>query len=351
MNGYTEYNKNDMREVLINFPKQIEHALKIADDINIKKALPETDSIAVLGMGGSAIGGDLTRAYIEAESGLKVPVYINRDYDIPAHFSKNTLFIASSYSGGTEETISGVNKALQLGARVICISSGGKLSDMAEERGLDLVKIPGGFQPRCALGYSFIAVLSIILKSGLASDEFVKDTKSAFDDIQKMISEKAQSYNSGSDRSAELIKDALLNKIPVIYSPASLEAVNLRWRGQFQENAKSLAFGSVLPEMNHNEINGWGMSREIMSNFLVIFLRDKDENTRVKTRFEAMKKIFADDNIQVLEIAGEGGKLLTRMFDLLYIADWASLLLAEAYGKDPIAIPVISKLKTIMSGS
>jgi glucose/mannose-6-phosphate isomerase len=143
----------------------------------------------------------------------------------------------------------------------------------------------------------------------------------------------------------------LQGSIPVFYSKSLLEAVNLRWRGQIQENAKHVAFGNIVPEMNHNEINGWLMPSEMMKQFSMVFLRSSlMVHNRIDIRFAAMKNILEPKVKQIIELNAEGETLLEQMFMLLYMADWTSYWMAVLNGQDPTEIRDILALKDAMSG-
>jgi glucose/mannose-6-phosphate isomerase len=142
----------------------------------------------------------------------------------------------------------------------------------------------------------------------------------------------------------------LFDKIPVIYSSVGLlDAVNSRWRGQFNENSKSLSFGNFLPEMNHNEINGWVLPEGMINNFRILLIRDKSVNPRIRVRLDAVREIFRSMDLQVDEFYGIGEYFLTRMFDLIHLGDWTSYYLAVLNKQDPMAIPLIYKLKEILT--
>lgn len=344
-----KYDTENMYSVLVEFPRQLLDAKKIGESIN-KENLENIDKVLVLGMGGSAIGGDLVKDYAENHLCSKLQVIINRGYDIPNFIDKNTLVIASSYSGNTEETVEAYQKASKVSDNRICITTGGKLGEIANLQGTEIISLPGGYQPRCAIGYSAVVVMYILIQKGLFSEV---QSASAINDLEEAIqrSDELSTHFSNINENNEAIKFAnlMVNKIPVIYSSSQMMAsINARWRGQFHENAKALAFGSLLPEMNHNEINSWENPARLRSNATVIFLRDEAEHPRVALRFEALKNII---NADVHEFRGTGKGLLTRYFDLVITADWITYYLALLYSKDPTAIPAIIHLKDFLANN
>lgn len=321
-------------------------AATLADTALASASLPTRDNISAIvlaGLGGSAIGGDLVRSYLQSK--LSVPYVVNRTYALPAFVNENTLVIVSSYSGDTEESLAMFDDARNRGAQIICISTGGKLTSLAQEHSLPLITLPKGFQPRAALGYSFVPVLLTLQKLGFISGESDAITSAA-----TTLDELAKRYgtaNSSETNTALAIANRILTKSPVIYSSSDVfDTVNIRWRGQIQENAKHVAFGNVLPEMNHNEINGWDFPHEMMKDFYVIFLRSpKDEHPRVEKRFSILKDVLQLKSVAHEEYHAEGNTRLARMFSLISLGDWASYYMALLANVDPSPVPVISQLK------
>lgn len=335
------YDGSGMFDVLANFGNQIEEALNIGSDIKVEGDYSDVNKIIISGLGGSAIGGDLLRSFLWYE--LKVPIYVNRNYRLPAFADERTLVIASSYSGDTEETLASYEEAKNKACRIICILSGGRLSLLAENDGFPLIKIPRGYQPRCALAYSFFPLLILMTKLGFASDK----TNVIYRTINR-IRKKTQTYITLDEMQNNALKISKLiqGKIPIIYSSADfLDIVNLRWRGQFGENAKSLAYGNLLPEMNHNEIVGWQGNPDLLKNFAVIVFRDKDDQKRILKRMDIMLELIKPMAGLVLEIDGEGDTLLERIFDLIHLGDWVSFYLAILQKVDPTPVEKINYLK------
>jgi len=340
-----EIDTQNMFDVLKNFPIQVEHAIEIGKSAPVFSQPPVSGDYMILGMGGSAISGDLLASFFAATTeGRKLLIRTNRGYNLPGSINENTNIIASSYSGNTEETLSGLIDAMKITKRIVCITTGGKLEEIAKENSLPVIKIPGGLQPRAALGYSFFPMLYLLIKS----NAFLAGIKIPVSEILEMLNKRAGQYSYSESYSNFALKlaEQLKNTVPVIYSSHErLDSVNVRWRGQIQENAKQLAFGSFLPEMNHNEINAYSYPKDIALRTSVIYLRDNEDNPRIKTRFAALRSAIENSVKQVIELSGEGENLLTRMFDLLYLADWVSFYLAMLNGVDPTPIPLINVLK------
>ena len=334
--------KDNMFDVLINFHNQIKDALEVSGKYDLSKFDKSgLQNIIITGLGGSAIGGDLIRSYTNYE--IKYPVSVNRNYTLPAFANKNTLVIVCSYSGNTEETVSVYKEALIKKCRIICLTSGGTVEKMAKANKNLYIKLPGGLQPRCALGYSFFSLITIFIKLG-----FISERSREIGNIIKLIEKSSAVYSNLKieKNSAIKIATAIKGKLPIIYSSTdTLDVVNLRWRGQFSENAKILAYGNFYPEMNHNELVGWNLNKEILKKTVVIFLKDKDDNERIKLRMKITKDIIKNYCDNMLFLESNANSKLERIFDLIYLGDWVSYYLAILNNTDPTPVEAIEKLK------
>ena len=270
----TKVDKSGMFDLVRGFNKQLQEGKAIAEKATVSESLMDgVTHFAVIGMGGSAIAGDLIRCFAQSHS--RVPVSVIRNYELPASIDKNSLVVASSFSGNTEETLSGLQEALKRGAKVICITSGGRVEQIAGEHQLTLINIPGGMPPRAALGYS-LSVLLVVASTLNIIDIGEGAWEESFKILDQMIEEFSDLESS---HEARVIAEKLKDTLPVIYSATGmLETVNVRWRGQIQENAKKMAYGNVFPELNHNEIMGWQSAEQgsIHEQLGVVVLRDKD---------------------------------------------------------------------------
>lgn len=334
--------RSNMYDVLKDFDKQLNDAINIGLGIKIPDGYENINKTIISGLGGSAIGGDLLRSYLSHE--MKLPIFVNRNYFLPAFADKNTLVIVSSYSGNTEESLSAYEDAKNKHCRIICISSGGKLSVLAQSDKNLLITVPGGYQPRCALAYSFIPMLFIMQEFGFIAEKTLELKK-----LVDYITTRGYSYGSfdENDNPALKIANHMQGKIPVIYSSNDLlDIVNLRWRCQMNENAKMLAFGNYFPEMNHNEIVGWEVNPDMLKNLGVIFLHDIDDYDRIKRRQQITKDIIKPYAALIFEISSEGKTKLERILDLVYLGDWVSFFLAVLNKVDPTPIEKINILKT-----
>lgn len=340
-NDILQHDTFNMRKLLVEFPRQVEDAIRIGKTAKVAITPKRIRNVVVTGLGGSAIGGDLIRSFLADE--LAIPFSVNRHYFLPEYVDANTLVIVSSYSGNTEETIASHEDARKRKAQVLCISSNGETERMAKKFKHSFVKIPPGFPPRAALGYSFFPILVLLIRLG-----FVRNKDRQMKETVSLLRTNVDAYSSLDPQSnrALALAQRLYNRIPIVYSPAEVyDSVNLRWRGQFCENAKVLSFGHVVPEMNHNELVGWKVLKHHMKEMVVIFLKDRSMHPRVAVRMSIMKTIISDYAAEVLEVESEGRSLLARMFSLIYLGDWTSFYLAILNGVDPTPVKVIDYLK------
>lgn len=334
------YDRSNMRKLLMEFPRQIEDAVRLGNSVKIPIDGSSFSNIVVTGLGGSAIGSDILRSYVADE--LDIPFIVNRNYCMPEFVGKKSLVIVSSYSGETEETISAHLDATKRKSAVLCISSGGETERLAGKLKQPLIKIPKGYPPRAALGYSFFAPLIALVKMKVLAPK-----QKEINETITLLKRKARLYASLSKHNpAYEIAKHLYNKLPVIYSAADrTDAVNVRWRGQLAENAKVLAFGNVLPEMNHNELVGWKILKRHMNDMAVVFLHDKGDHPRIQTRMEITRSIVNEFTNRVVDVHSEGTSTLARIFSLIHLGDWASYYLALLNGVDPTPVRIIDYLK------
>ena len=212
-------------------------------------------------------------------------LYVVRGYNLPSFVNEETLVIISSYSGNTEETISCFEQALKKKSKIVAITSGGKIGEIATTNKLPVVNLQSGFQPRYSLGQSFFSLLKLMQELGLANE----------DNNVKMIinlwKNRAQEYSSENNRAVQIAKE-LIGFIPVIYSSEFLTSTGYRLKCQMNENAKLHAFHNSIPEMNHNEIIGWESFKEKQFNAKVFYMMDKDFHPQVLKRFEILKEML-----------------------------------------------------------
>ena len=339
-----KYDESSMLELIESFPDQCQDAKCIGDEFELPQGFKRSyKNIVCTGLGGSAIGADLVRSYIAEDT--QIPVLVNRNYTLPNFVTEDTLVIVSSYSGNTEETLSAYREAVSRGSNIIVTTSGGKLEKAAKEDDLPCLTIPGGFPPRCALGYSFFPLLTILAKIGIIKDQaaFIDD---AIHNLRKLKDSKIGYKVMRKDNSAKKIAAEIFGKLPVIYAGQDhIDAVVTRWRGQLAENSKTLSSGHLFPEMNHNEIVGWENPKEVLKECVAIILRDIADHPRISKRMDATRNLLKRDKVKVLEVFSSGRELLARIFSLVYIGDFVSFYLAILNGIDPTPVEKITIIK------
>ena len=326
----------DMDKLIANFFNQLKEAMEIGRAATINPAATEIRNIVVSGLGGSGIGGNLVCELVADE--LTVPMMVSKSYFLPNFVDQHTLVIISSYSGNTEETVSSFLQALENRAKIVCVSSNGKVEQMAREQGLDYVQIPGGMPPRSCLGYSFVQQLYILFKLGLITENFERGLQKAIDLLKN--------NEASIRRDAEKLASQLVEKLPIIYVPDSYEAVGVRFRQQLNENAKILCWHHVIPEMNHNELVGW---RHKDDRLAAIFFRNDDDYEKIKQRIEINKEIISNYTANIIEVYSKGGSRIEKALYLIHFGDWVSYYLAVKRKMDAVEVKVIDYLKEELS--
>lgn len=335
-----KHDNQKMLDLLLGFPEQFEKALKIGNSFKFTIAPGQIDHIIFGGMGGSAIGGEVIISCLSKE--LKIPAMVQRSYSLPKFANSRTMVIISSFSGNTEESLSLYENARESNSKIICITSGGELEKRANANAVPIISIPGGMQPRCALGYLSIPILVFLKKSGIAMNE-----DDNFAETLALLHKKSELYSPrNQDNLALNIAKQFYNKIPIIYSSNDMmHAAAMRWKAQISENAKTMAFYNVFPELNHNEIVGWQQLPELLRKFQIIYLRDKEDSSRNQSRMEITKEILEQETNQVFELYSEGSSKLSRLFSIIYLGDMVSYYLAILNNLDPTPIKKIQILK------
>jgi len=335
--------KENMLELLLSFPKQCVDAIQIGAGAEIKSSYKTGyGQIVFTGLGGSAIGADVINGYVGGE--IDIPIFVNRNYTLPHFVGERTLLFAVSYSGNTEETLSAYEEAKKKNAKVIAITSGGKLGDAALKNGDSVVTIPKGLPPRCALGYSFIPPTLVLAKLGFIKDK-TEEIKQAAGLLTKLAKENLAPAVDRKKNISKDIAEIIHKKFAVIYGSNEMSSVVTRWRGEFAENAKALSSSHVFPEMNHNEIVGWMNPKELLRDFVAIILKDKGDHARIKKRMMISKAILEKEKYSVIEVESRGEALLERMLSLIYIGDFTSFYLSILNGIDPTPVDRITYLK------
>jgi glucose/mannose-6-phosphate isomerase len=326
-----------MKKNIEGYTRQLADALKIGQAVDLVRPGSDIRNILITGMGGSGIGANLVESLTFGR--IPIPITVCKGYNIPQFVSPHSLFIACSYSGNTEETLAAIQKAMLKRAHIICITSGGKMLELAKEYNLYFIQVPGGSpSPRAMLGYMMISLLNALYHTNLIGAAFIKETENAIEYLDR--GEKAIQAQ------AELIAKKLVGRLPIIYCDGRLHAMALRFQNQLNENAKQLAHVNTFPEMNHNEIVGWQFPPNILSQCQVIYMYSDHDHVRVEKRMEICREIFEKKSNPIIDIIGEGASLLEQYYYLIHLTDWISYFLAKENKVDPDPVEAIDFLKS-----
>ena len=313
------------------FPTHIDEAIKIADKIDISINKNNIDNIVISGQGGSAIGGLIVKNLLKEES--SIPIIINQDYAIPAFVNERTLFIASSYSGDTEETISALKKAESKKSNIFCICSGGEILKISKERDYNYILIPTGGAPRAMLCYSIVQILFLVFIINNKSKEDLKGLLLSSKDILK-------NQQNNIVELANSVVSKISNKMPFIYTFPEFEGVALRFKQQLNENSKRHACYNIIPEMNHNEIVAWHTKNVCVIPVFLKGLSSPKNQERMNINIQQIKENV--DNI--IELSATGS-YFNQFFYFIHLVDWISVIIAEKENIDPNKIDAIDYLK------
>ena len=337
-----------MLENLERMPAQIRDSWLLGQDLPLPASIHQNywQQVLFIGMGGSAIGGDLICGY--ARSMASIPLILNRSYTVPAWVSERTLAIIISYSGNTEETVHAYQLAKKAGAACIVVSTGGKLQALAKTCGDSFLQLPCGLPPRAAIAYLSIPILVILNRL-----EILPTRKNELTDLVKTLQGLIETLKPEIPCEENIAKQtalALQNKLPVIWgSVGTTDVVAKRWQYQINENAKSPAIISILPEADHNEILGRSALKDMRKDWVIVVLRDLADAMKMQKRFELSKGLWQDEVGEILEMQSKGNSPLARLFYLLLLGDYVSLYLALLYGENPAPIDVVESLKLDLS--
>ncbi|MEP6625739.1 MAG: bifunctional phosphoglucose/phosphomannose isomerase [Acidimicrobiia bacterium] len=339
-------------DAVAGLPEQLTAAHATAAAVLTPDALPAGDAIrniAVLGMGGSGIAGDVLAAV--ANGTLPVPVTVMKQYRTPAFVGPHTLAFAVSYSGNTEETLSMTTGALEAGAQVIAISSGGALAELVAGAGGVHVECPPGYMPRAALGALVAPLFVTLFRMGLLPN--AHDLLVGAQDQLARRRDACVPTVAGDANPARLLARKIGRTIPLVYGGGALGAVAaMRWKSDVNENAKAPAFWNTHPELDHNEICGFGQHGDVTRQLLTLIeLRHGFEHERLTPRFAGVREQVEECVVQILEVRSEGEGRLAHLLDLMYVGDWVSCYLALDNDVDPGPIPAIATLKNLLARS
>ncbi|MBI4134579.1 MAG: hypothetical protein HY471_00525 [Candidatus Sungbacteria bacterium] len=321
-----------MRNIIEEFPKQLVYEPVVENGEKLKTY----QRFVVLGMGGSHLAGDILKVWDPTLS-----LSIHSDYGLPKEplDKETTLIVAVSYSGNTEEPIDGFEEARAKGLPLAVIAAGGRLMELAKEAQVPYVQLTDkSVPPRMALGYMTKSLLALMRRERELRD----------------IAKLAQTFNPLQfEEEAKRLAEALRNAVPVVYASAANTALAMNWKIKFNETAKIPAFYNVLPELNHNEMNGFDggeKARRILGPFHFIFLRDSGDDLRVQRRMDVLAELYRERNLPISEVTISHASPWMKIFGTLIRGDWLAYILALFYGHEPAAVPMVEEFKRRIAG-
>lgn len=334
----------DMFGATMALPEQVAAAAEVAGLLEGLPGVEDVDDVLVLGMGGSGIAGDVLAAV--AGPFVPVPLVVAKGYAPPSFVGPRTLCFAVSFSGGTEEVVAAAEAAAAAGARMVTVSSGGRLAELGRSWQAPHVAVPGDIpMPRAGLGALTVPLFGVLERVGV-----FPGASSWVDATVTQLQVRRDALRAGD--AAQRIARTIGRTVPLVVGAGPLGAVAAqRWKGQINENAKAPAFTAVIPEMCHNEICGWGQHGDVTRQlFTLVELRHEEEHPQESRRFDLVRELMAEVVHEVIEVRALGDGPLAQLFDLIMIGDTVSLHVAAQAGVDPGPVPVLDDLKRALAG-
>ena len=325
-----------MNDYISDFTKHLTEALEIGQTTLLSEPHADIHNVLICGLGGSGIGGTIVNDLVSEN--INVPISVTKDYSIPNFVDENTLVIASSYSGNTEETLYALEACQKRRAQIASVTSGGALEKFAKEKGFNCITIPGNQPPRAMFGYSFTQLFFLLNHYGLIDNSFISEFEKAI----ALLDSQEEAIKS----EAKALATKLYGTTPVIYTAAGFEGVGVRFRQQINENSKMLCWHHVIPEMNHNELLGWRINT---NNLGVVYFRNKCDFDRNKVRIDINKEVISKFTDNISEVWSKGDSRIENSLYHIHLGDWTSWYLSEMNEVDAIEIDVINFLKSSLA--
>lgn len=319
--------------------KQLRDAWAIAGRATLPPAYGDVRNITLAGMGGSAIGGDLAAAIVGDE--LKIPMSVHRDYGVPAYVGRDSLVIVSSYSGNTEETLSSFEDARKRGAKILALTTGGRLAELARVSSFPVITFSYKARPRATLGYSLGLVLGSLSRLGFVRD-LSADIETALADLAKL---EERVHEGARTNDAKKLAIELFGRVVFVYGAGVMGVMARRVKGQWNENAKNWAAFDVMSELNHNAVVGFPQPPVAREALAVLMLRSDRDNPRHKLRFEVTRELLDRAQIPHRSLQFAGRNLLSEVLQMVMFTDYVSFYVALLNGADPSPNDAIDLLK------
>jgi glucose/mannose-6-phosphate isomerase len=328
--------KENLRQVILDFPAQFEEGLKLAKNISVKG---DFKSIEISGMGGSSLPANILRVYLGSTypknkaNSKRLAIFQNRFYSLPPEAYDNSLNFFASYSGNTEETVSSLKEAIKHKLPSIGLATGGKILELCQKNNIPCVILPTGIQPRYATGYFFAAMFQILVNLGLIEDKTKEIIK---------LAHQLETNSKKLEGEGKKLAKKLVGKTPVIYASPKYKSVAMIWKIKMNENAKTPAFYNFYPELNHNEMVGYSLPQ---GKFHIINLLDKEDHPQNIKRMQVTAKILKKKGISSSTIEMQDSNIFNTIFTTLLLGDWTSYYLALEYNQDPTPVDMVEDLK------
>lgn len=328
--------RENLRQVIIDSPKQIAKGLELAKNIKIEG---DFKSLEISGMGGSSLPANILRIYLNdlylknPEKNKRLGIFQNRFYSLPYEAYNNCLNFFSSYSGNTEETISSFKEALKNNLPCVGFTAGGKILEMCQKNNTPYILLPKGIQPRYATGYFFASMLQV-----LSNIRLVENNSRELENLsEKLTVSMEELENKGKELAQKLV-----GKTPVIYASAKFKSLAMTWKIKINENAKTPAFYNFYPELNHNEMVGYTLPQ---GKFHIITLLDKKDHPQNIKRMRITANLLKEKGVETTIIEMENDNIFNTIFSTILLGDWVSYYLALAYNQDPTPVDMVEDLK------
>ncbi|MEZ5046162.1 MAG: bifunctional phosphoglucose/phosphomannose isomerase [Chitinophagaceae bacterium] len=321
-----------MKKLIEQFTIQLQEAIHIGASFSLDSHKKNYRQLYICGLGGSGIGGSIIQDYVYDK--INIPCSVSKEYRIAKSVNAHTLFIACSYSGNTEETIMALQQAIKAKAQTVCISSGGKLLEIAKKNKIPFIQIPGGMPPRACIGYSITQLLYILKVAGLLSISVKNEITKCIQQIDK----NTKQMQTEAKKIAKLLYQQRIG----LYTIAGYEGLAIRAKQQLQENSKVLCWHNVIPEMTHNEILGW---RSEHRDTCILFIYPENIYIQNAKRLKVMKDIVKKYKAKTIDISLKGESYWQQVFNFIHLSDWVSVYLADLNKQDANDIDIINKLK------
>ena len=348
LDQYTQFSQldpSDMLSHIVGLPEQLQKAWELGLSLKLPSMQP-VNRVVVAGMGGSAIGADLLASYLSDKA--TVPVFIQRDYGLPAFaFGKETLVVVSSHSGNTEESLSAFEAASRSKCQIVVVTTGGRALDEAQSLGVPVWSFVHKGQPRAAVGFSFGLLLALFVRLGLISDlsQEVNKTVKLMQELRKEIAVESPIKNNPAKRLA----GQLVGRHVTVFGSGFMAPVARRWKCQINEVAKAIASFEILPEADHNTLSGICHPQGELDKEIAIFLQASCDQVRNQKRVMETRQIMMTEGLNTDLINAKGDNRLEQMWTSILYGDFVSYYLAMQYEVDPTAIEPIWALKEAMS--